>query len=156
MQEAQVETQEVDTPTTARLKAERAARPKKFYSFHLTADDASRVAGLGDAAMLAYALICAAAWGPRRHRWVTVPPRSMEAVNRGYRWWHGATKRLVEGGLIEVQRLRGQKPRYRLLPDRDVLLSISEEPGMRGLASDDAAVGGEGALAYVYPLGGSQ
>ncbi len=103
------------TPTLAALRARATARGAKEYWFFLTSGDVQASAALGDAAVLAYALIRAAAWGPRANDWVKLTHRAADCMARGYRWWHGATSRLERAGLIEVQRQRGREPRYRLV-----------------------------------------
>jgi hypothetical protein len=106
----------VDTPTLVDLKAKRAQA--KEYRFLLMSRDLKAVGGLGDAALIAYAVIRGAAWGPREKQWVTVSQRATDHLDRGYRWWHAATRRLEEAGLIQVERHRGRLPRYRLVQRR--------------------------------------
>jgi hypothetical protein len=102
------------TPTLAYLQSKRATR--SLYWFYLDDQDVRASAPLGDAAVLAFAVIRAAAWGPRAGQWVTVSRRAAEALDRGYRWWHAATSRLAKAGLIDVERTRGRMPRYKLRP----------------------------------------
>lgn len=103
----------VDLPTVAALKRRREER-EKAYVFRLTAEGLRQVTDIGDAAIVAYALICGASWGDRAGRWVTVPDIALNSLDRGYRWWHAATSHLAAAGLIEVDRQRGRLPRYRL------------------------------------------
>lgn len=104
----------VDLPTLAALRQQRQER-EKVYVFRLSARELRSVSSLGDAPVVAYALICAAGWGARSGDWVTVPAISVDSVDRGYRWWHAATQQLAAAGLIEVERHRGRMPRYRLV-----------------------------------------
>jgi hypothetical protein len=106
----------VDTPTLVDLKARRAQT--KEYRFSLTSRDLKLVGELGDAALIAYAVIRGAAWGPRAKEWVTVSQRATDHLDRGYRWWHAATRRLEEAGVSQVERHRGRLPRYRLVQRR--------------------------------------
>jgi len=112
--DAQVPERLVDTPTVGRIKAERASASR--YVFHLNGADLLRLGelGVGDAAVLAYALIKAAAYGERSEDWVRVSGRVFEMADRRYRWWYRATKQLEALGLIECIRHRGRLPRYRL------------------------------------------
>jgi hypothetical protein len=52
--------------------------------------------------------------GVRRNDWITLPPRTIDAFARGFRWWHRATSKLEKVGLIDCQRHTGKLPRYRL------------------------------------------
>lgn len=69
---------------------------------------------LPDSALIALAAIDAFAYGARRNDWITLPPRTVDAFGRGFRWWHRATSKLEEAGLIECQPHAVRLPRYRL------------------------------------------
>jgi hypothetical protein len=112
----------VDTPTVARLKLLANGKSGRPYAFFLTDHDltALRTAGLSLATAAAYACIRGAARAARDAEWVTLRPRTINAVGRDWRWWHDQTQRLQVAGFIEVQRHRGRLPRYRLAPpDRE-------------------------------------
>ena len=104
----------VDTPTVTRLKGER--RGCRPYLYVLTEDDlaALRGAGLAMSAAVALACIKGAVRAARGHEWVTLTPRTLAAIGRDARWWHGQTRRLERAGFIECDRHRGRLPRYRL------------------------------------------
>ena len=106
----------IDTETLRQLKAQRPVRKDKQYVFRLEASQVqkARELDLPDSALIALAAIEAAAFGARRNDWVTLPPRTIDAFGRGFRWWHRATSKLEEAGLIECQRHAGRLPRYRL------------------------------------------
>jgi len=106
----------VDTPTLKHLKALRQRRMTQTYVYRLTDEQVRRARGddLPDSALLALAAITAAAYGARRRDWVTLPARTVDAIGRGYRWWHRATSALQAAGLIECERHVGRLPRYRL------------------------------------------
>lgn len=106
----------VDTPTVARLKLRASSKSGRPYAFLLTDHDltALREAGLTLATAAAYACIRGAARAARGVEWVTLRPRTINAVGRDWRWWHDQTQRLEQAGFIEVQRHRGRLPRYRL------------------------------------------
>lgn len=106
----------IDTETLRQLKAKRPVRKDKQYVFRLEASQVQRARELDlpDSALIALAAIDAAAFGMRRNDWVTLPPRTVDAFGRGFRWWHRATSKLEEAGLIECQRHAGRLPRYRL------------------------------------------
>ena len=109
--------QPIDTPTIQLLRTEGKERRTHRYVFRLTDDqvDAARAQGLPDSSLVALAAITAAAYGERSGLWVTVPARTTDCLSRGYRWWHRATERLEQAGLIECQRHAGRLPRYRLV-----------------------------------------
>lgn len=112
----EVQERPVDLPTTVELRRMKQEREQaKDYAFHLTARTLHQVNHLSDAAILAYALIRAAAWGDRADDWVTISARALSSLDRGYRWWHAATTQLADAGVIEVERHRGRMPRYRLV-----------------------------------------
>lgn len=104
-----------DTPMVQALKAKRTS--KRGYVFRLTDEQVAAVrrARLPDSALLALSAIAGAAFGSRSEDWVTLPPRTMDAFGRGYRWWHTATSKLEVAGLIECRRHVGRAPRYRLV-----------------------------------------
>ena len=106
----------IDTETLRQLKAKRPVRKDKQYVFRLEASQVQRARELDlpDSALIALAAIDAAAFGMRRNDWVTLPPCTVDAFGRGFRWWHSATSKLEEAGLIECQRHAGRLPRYRL------------------------------------------
>lgn len=106
----------VDTKTIQKIKAQRGARMDKLYVFRLEASQVQRARDLDlpDSALIALAAIDAAAYGARRSEWVTLPARTIDAFGRGFRWWHRATSKLEQAGLIECQRHAGRLPRYRL------------------------------------------
>ena len=106
----------IDTETLRQLKAQRTVRKYKQYVFRLEASQVQRARELDlpDSALIALAAIDAAAYGARRNDWITLPPRTVDAFGRGFRWWHRATSKLEEAGLIECQRHAGRLPRYRL------------------------------------------
>ena len=103
-----------DTPVTESIKDNHKAKP--LYVFRLDEEQVSNVRQLKlpDSALVAYAAITAAAYGDRANSWVTLSPRTMDSVGRGFRWWHNATSALERVGLIEVQRHPGRLPRYKL------------------------------------------
>jgi hypothetical protein len=104
----------VDTPTVTRLKgARRGGRP---YLYVLTEDDlaALRSARLSLSAAVALACIKGAVRAAPGHEWVTLTQRTVAAIGRDARWWHGQTQRLERAGFIECERHRGRMPRYRL------------------------------------------
>jgi hypothetical protein len=104
----------IDTPTVIerrRLREERASK----YIFVLESKALVESRALGDSAVLAYAAIRAAAFGDRSGDWVTVGRITRELFRRSYKWWYRATESLADAGLIEIDRRRGQLPRYRLL-----------------------------------------
>lgn len=102
-----------DTPTIIERKRVLAERTAK-YSFVIDGETLSKVSAIGDAAVIAYAAISGAAFGDRRNDWVTVGRVARELIDRDYKWWYRATEALVEAKLVEVQRRRGQLPRFRL------------------------------------------
>jgi hypothetical protein len=106
----------VDTPTLKKLKALRQRRLAQPYVYRLTDEQVlhARRQGLPDSALLALAAISAAAYGARGDDWVTLPARTVDAIGRGYRWWHRATDALQTAGLLECRRHVGRLPRYRL------------------------------------------
>lgn len=106
----------IDTETLRQLKAQRTVRKDKQYVFRLEASQVQRARELDlpDRALIVLAAIDAAAFGARRNDLVTLPPRTVDAFGRGFRWWHRATSKLEEAGLIECQRHAGRLPRYRL------------------------------------------
>jgi hypothetical protein len=106
----------VDTETIKQLKAERVVRKDKLYVFRLDSVQVqqARQLNLPDSALIALAAIDAAAYGGRRNEWITLPMRTVDAFGRGFRWWHRATSKLEQAGLIECQRHSGKLPRYRL------------------------------------------
>ncbi|WP_396430288.1 hypothetical protein [Limnohabitans sp.] len=105
-----------DTTTLQQLKAQRGIRQDKLYVFRLDSAQVQRARELNlpDSALIALAAIEAAAYGVRRNDWITLPPRTIDAFARGFRWWHRATSKLEKVGLIECQRHTGKLPRYRL------------------------------------------
>ena len=114
-----MEEQMVDTPTTLTLKAQQRTQlqPDSHYTFWLNEDQlvALRRHDLPDSAALALAAITGAAYGARKADWIILSPRTMDAYQRGYRWWLRATKALEVAGLIECQRHAGRMPRYRVV-----------------------------------------
>ena len=106
----------IQTETIRQIKAERLGRQEKLYVFRLDAVMVQRARDLNlpDSALIALAAIEAAAYGTRRNDWITLPPRTVDAFARDFRWWHRATSKLEEAGLIECQRHSGRLPRYRL------------------------------------------
>ncbi len=106
----------IETETLKQLKSMRGTRKDKLYVFRLDALQVQRARKLDlpDSALLALAAIEAAAYGSRRLAWVTVPHDTVDAFGRGFRWWHRATSKLEQAGLIECQRHSGRLPRYRL------------------------------------------
>lgn len=128
-----IEAIKVDTATVARLKRAGGRSRRKEYWFFLTDHEVAAAAPLGDAAVMAYAVIRAASWGPRRGDWVKPTPTALAAFSRGPRWWHAATTRLADAKLIEVHRARGRQPRYRMLVDKT--------PDPAGAASRETSFG---------------
>ena len=106
----------IDTETLRQLKAQRTVRKDKQYVFRLEASQVqkARELDLPDSALIALAAIDAAAYGARHSDLVTLPARTIDAFARGFRWWHRATSKLEQAGLIECQRHTGRLPRYRL------------------------------------------
>lgn len=106
----------IDTETLRQLKAQRTVRKDKQYVFRMEASQVqkARELDLPDSALIALAAIDAAAYGARHSDWVTLPARTIDAFGRGFRWWHRATSKLEQAGLIECQRHAGRLPRYRL------------------------------------------
>ena len=106
----------IQTETLKRIKAQRMVRREKQYVFRLDAQQVQRARELDlpDSALIALAAIDAAAYGSRRSDWVTLPTKTIDAFARGFRWWHRATTKLEQAGLIECQRHSGRLPRYRL------------------------------------------
>lgn len=106
----------IETATIKQLKSLRGPRKDKLYVFRLDAQQVQRARQLNlpDSALLALAAIEAAAYGSRRQAWVTLPHDTVDAFGRGFRWWHRATSKLEQAGLIECQRHVGRLPRYRL------------------------------------------
>ena len=106
----------IQTETLKRLRAQRSMRRDKLYVFRLDAQQVQRARELDlpDSALIALAAIDAAAYGHRRNDWVTLPSQTVDAFARGFRWWHRATTKLEQAGLIECQRHSGRLPRYRL------------------------------------------
>jgi hypothetical protein len=109
----------VDTPLIRRLRKKQARR-KAAYTFSLPLRDLSQLfgAGMTSKAVVVYAIIRGAAFGPRATQSVTIRKHVRDGVNRDYRWWRSATQRLEEAGFIDVERHRGRLPRYRLRPSR--------------------------------------
>ena len=107
----------VDTPTIEALRASKTDRAMRQYVFRLTDTQvgAVRALGLPDSSLVALAAIAAASYGERCGQWVTLPARTVDCVQRGFRWWHRATSHLERAGLIESQRHVGRLPRYRLV-----------------------------------------
>ena len=109
----------VETATTLARKAQQKALypPDAYYAFRLNEEQVVTLRShkLPDSAALALAAIAAAAYGTRKAEWVILPPRTVDAYQRGYRWWLRATQALEEAGLIECQRHTGRMPRYRLV-----------------------------------------
>lgn len=106
----------IQTETLRQIKAQRLGRQEKVYVYRLDAVmvQQARDLNLPDSALIALAAIEAAAYGARRQDWITLPTRTVDAFARGFRWWHRATSKLEEAGLIECQRHSGRLPRYRL------------------------------------------
>lgn len=106
----------IQTETLKKIRAQRLARREKQYVFRLDAQQVQRARELDlpDSALIALAAIDAAAYGSRRNDWVTLPTKTIDAFARGFRWWHRATTKLEQTGLIECQRHSGRLPRYRL------------------------------------------
>lgn len=106
----------VDTPTIKVLRASKKERAVRAYVFRLTDEQfaVARVQGLPDSSLIALAAITAAAYGERSGQWVTLPVRTVDCMRRGFRWWHRATAKLEQAGLIECERHAGRLPRYRL------------------------------------------
>ena len=106
----------VDTPTVARLKLRAVTKGRRPYFFVIGEHDllALRGAGLSLSTAVAFACIKGAAGAARRRDWVTLRPRTLEAVGKDFRWWYSHTSQLEQAGFIECQRHRGRLPRYRL------------------------------------------
>ena len=109
-----IEYTDPETPVSPRERTK--AKARRPYRFHLNDEELAAASQLGDAPALAYAVIRAAAWGPRESEWVMVVSRASAALGRGYRWWYSATTKLQAAGLLEVQRVRGREARYRVRP----------------------------------------
>lgn len=103
----------VDTPTLAGRRAALEQRRTR-YRFVLDSEALTAAAVLGDAAVLAYAAIRGAAFGSRHSGWVTISRVTRDLLCRDYKWWYRTTQTLVDAGLVQVSRQRGQLPRYRI------------------------------------------
>lgn len=106
----------IQTETLKRLRAQRSMRREKLYVYRLNAQQVQRARELDlpNSALIALAAIDAAAYGYRRNDWVTLPTQTVDAFARGFQWWHRATTKLEQAGLIECQRHSGRLTRYRL------------------------------------------
>jgi len=106
----------VDTPTVARLRAERSLRRPRGYGIWLTDQDLEALndVELAPSTVLAFACIKSAAIAAGGDDWVALRSRVMKAMGRDYRWWFAQTQLLVRAGFLDVDRHRGRLPRYRL------------------------------------------
>lgn len=108
----------VETPTVARLRAERGrASASRPYGFYLSEIEFVRLAegGISPAAILAYALIRSAARAALGREPVSIRPRVRDAWARDWRWWHRVSRELERAGFIACERHRGRLPRYRVV-----------------------------------------
>lgn len=111
---------EVITPTKAALRLAALGRSNKSrrpYLFVISEDDLHRLrdAGVPVVACVVYAAICGAVRAAGTDDWVTLSPRTMDALRHSFRWWWRQTDALERAGVIEVKRHQGRLPRYRLV-----------------------------------------
>ena len=110
--------QRVDTPTVIDLRqALVTMRPPQAYIFVLMEGDLVRLrdARVPPQAYVALALIKGAVRAAGSAEWITIKQRAYQSLGRDRRFWYEATQRLEAAGMIQVQRHRGRKPRYRLV-----------------------------------------
>ncbi len=103
----------VMTPTLQMLKSKQRV---KTYRYFVSQTDMvrARAAGLGPGPVVALLGIQAASKAAGGG-WVTLRPQVRDAWGYDAEWWRVNTGKLVQAGIIEVERRPGAVPRYRLV-----------------------------------------
>jgi hypothetical protein len=103
----------VMTPTLQMLKSKQRV---KAYRYTVTQTEMvrARAAGLGPGPVVALLGIQAASKAAGGG-WVTLRPQVRDAWGYDAEWWRVNTGKLVQAGIIEVERRSGAVPRYRLV-----------------------------------------